>query len=68
MVAKKKVKYYHLPEGDYSDSFIRYLAMAVHLNLIEPEQLTFWFESGKTISQINVYLQNKILNNKNTAG
>jgi len=55
-----KDKSYHLPENNYSGAFIRYLAMADHLKIFEPEELTFMLESGKTLNEIALTLKTRI--------
>lgn len=59
-MARKRTRMYHLPEGEYSDGFLRYLAMAIHVDLLEPEELTFHLENGTTIDQIGFELKKRI--------
>lgn len=56
---------YKLPEGNYSLNFIRSLAMAGHLGLVEPSELTFMLESGKNKDLIGSELLKRVVVNKN---
>lgn len=62
-MARKKELVFHLPEADYSETFIRVLAIAVHLDLIKPPELTYLLESGKTIDSITNVLGIRITDN-----
>lgn len=41
-----KTKYYNLPEGTYHPDFLKALAIASHLGLMEPSELTYLLNSG----------------------
>jgi hypothetical protein len=58
-MAKKKLVF-HLSEGDYSETFIKILAMAIHLDLVIPSELTYWLENDRTIDRITLELSNRI--------
>jgi hypothetical protein len=60
VVGKKKVIKFYLPEGEYSDVFIKVLAMAIHLELLQPSELTYMLETGKTINSITEELGKRI--------
>jgi len=63
MAAKVKTKF-HLPVNDYSLEFIMTLAMAGHLKLITSAELTYMFDSGKTIDQISNELLRRVVANR----
>ncbi len=54
---KKKFK---LPEGEYTLGQLMVISMAGYLELLQPEELTFWFENGKTNSFIAITLWERI--------
>lgn len=41
-----KTKHYNLPEGIYHPDFIKALAIASHLGLMEPSELTYLLNNG----------------------
>ncbi len=43
-----KEKRYYLPEAEYDPTFIKALAMAIHTEQLEPEELEYWFENEWT--------------------
>lgn len=54
---KKKFK---IPEGEYSLAQLMVISMAGYLDILQPPELTFWFENGKTISFIAQTLWERI--------
>lgn len=54
---KKKFK---IPEGEYSLAHLMVISMAGYLDILQPSELTFWFENGKTNSFIAITLWERI--------
>lgn len=44
----EKTKKYYLPEAEYDPTFLKALACAVHCDVLEPEELEYWFENEWT--------------------
>lgn len=53
-------KPYYMPEGKYDPTFLKALAMAVHLDKLEPEELEYWFEAEWTQVQMSKELYKRI--------
>lgn len=54
---KKKFK---IPEGEYSLAHLMVISMAGYLDILQPSELTFWFENGKTTSFITQTLWDRV--------
>lgn len=63
-MAEQKHLVFNLTEGFYSLDFIRALSMAAHLKLVQPSELTFWFDSGKTKDFITRTLYDRVIANR----
>lgn len=59
-----KIKLFPLKENNYTPNFIMALAMAIHLKLIEPAELTYLQDSGKTLDYVEKLLLKRITDNK----
>lgn len=59
-MAKIPVKKYFIPEGNYPLTFVCTLAMSGYLKLVDPAELTFLFEDGKTVDQITNILFSRV--------
>lgn len=63
-MAKIPVKRFFLPEGDYPLTFICTIAMSGYLKLVDPAELTFMFEDGRTVDKITQELFGRIKKNR----
>ena len=63
-MADKNNKLYTIPLGNYNTNFLRALAIAAHLKLVEPSELTYMFESGKTHNSIAKELYDRAIANR----
>jgi len=63
----KPVRFYSM-QNVYSEDFIYVFAMAVYLRLIEPSELTYLQNSGKTVDQIKDILKLRITKHRNNNG
>ncbi len=63
-MAGNRIRKFHLIEGEYTEDFIKYLAMAIHLELIEPSELTVMLEDGTNIKSITNLLAKRILDSR----
>jgi len=56
-------KLYRLPEAKYDPTFIKALAMAIHLNLLEPGELEYWQDEGFSQAKMAKELYDRIVAN-----
>lgn len=58
-----KTKQYYLKEGNYDPTFLKALAMAVHLEKLEPEELEYWIDDEWTQLKMSQELYKRIKDN-----
>lgn len=63
-MAKKVGIKFPLDKNNYPLDFIMVLAMSGHLKLITPAELTYMFDSGRTIDQISNELLRRVVANR----
>lgn len=52
--------WYHFPKGEYSPQFLKAVAMANHMGMLDPAELKYWFENNWTQREMTVALYNRV--------
>jgi hypothetical protein len=54
------MEWYRLPSGEYSDRFLKCLAMAVHRKKLSPSELAYFFQEGWSQDKIAKELYERV--------
>ena len=68
MPTKEKVikdRWYTIPHGEYRLDFLRGLTMCAHVGILEPTELEYWFDEGKTQEQMITIMKKRLTKHRN---
>jgi hypothetical protein len=53
-------EWFHFPKGEYNTTFLKAVAMAVHIDKLSPAELQYFFDEGWSQSRISKELYKRI--------